>query len=141
MKDLILPIRSTGLFGSVLYFFRSILPAQAVKLIFSAIFFRLENPHFGKEMAHRFGFQGKPQDKFSLYDGKAIPESWNPEAFEHDFTHSKCSYSRGNCVFLPSLLLLAVRGIYFLSSDCTGSREFCHLCMSGSVLNTIMTGK
>lgn len=141
MKDLILPIRSSGLFGGVLYFLRSILPAQAVKLIFSSNFFRLGNPHFGKEMAHRFGFQGKPENKFSLYERKAIPKSWNPEAIGHDFTYSKCSYSMGNCLFLPTLLLLAVRGFYFLSSRCTGSREFCHLWRSDSLLNTTMAGK
>lgn len=141
MKDLMLPIRSSGLLGSVLYFFRSILPAQAVKLIFSASFFRLKNPHFGKEMAHRFGFQGEPKNKFSLYERKAISKSWNPKVFEHDFTHSKCSYSMGNCLFLPPLLLLAVRGFYFLSSGCTGSREFCHLWGSDALLNTTTAGK
>lgn len=141
MKDLILPIRSTGLLGSVLYFFRSAIPAQPAKWFFSSNFIGFTNPVFEKGMAHWFGFQGKPKNKFSLYEGKANPKSWNPEAFENDFTHSKCSFSMGNCLFLPALLLLAVRGFYFLSSRCTGRREFCHLCMSDSVLNSIMAAR
>ena len=109
-KDLILSMRSNGLLGSVLCFFRSLLPAQAVKLIFSVNFISLKNLRFDKEMAHQFGFQGKPENKISLYERKAILRSWNPEAFEQDFTHSKCSYSKENCLYLSPLLLLTVRG-------------------------------
>lgn len=113
MKDLILPIRSTGLLGSVFFLFRSELPAKSVKLIFSINYTGLKNPILGKEIAHQFGFQVKPENNFSSYEGKAIPKPWNPETFKCDFTHSKCSYSMGNCLFLPTLLLLAVRGVYF----------------------------
>lgn len=129
-KELILPLRSTGLLGCVLYFFRSVIPAQSVRLIFSSNFTVLTESGFGKVLAHRFGFQGKSENKFSSYERKAILKSWNPGALEKDFTHSKCSYSRGNCLFLPLSSLLAVRGFYFLSSACTGRRGFFHLHMS-----------
>lgn len=112
IKDLMLSMRSIGLIGRVLSFLRSVLPGQSVKWIFSTNLTGLTNPVFGTGMTQRFGFQGKFENKFSSYEGKDILKSWKPGVFENEFTHSKCSYSTGNCLFLLPLLLLTVRGLY-----------------------------
>jgi hypothetical protein len=113
MKDFIPPGRSISLFGCVMPFFRSTIPFQSLKLIFSVRFTGLKNSVLRTEMAHQFGFQGKSENKFSLYEGNRILKPLNPGTFGIDFTYSKCSYSRVNSLFLPSLLLLIVRGFYF----------------------------
>ncbi len=113
MKDFMLPMRTIVLFWSFLSFFRSVRPQSALEWILSIHFTNLSNSFFGKILAQRSGFQGKFEDKFSSYEGKTILKAWKTKVFENDFTPSKCSYSGGNCLFLPALLLLTVRGDYF----------------------------
>ena len=113
LKDLMLPKRTIVLFWSFLSFFRSARPQGSLEWIFSTHFTNLSNSFFGKMITQRSGFQGKFEDKYSSYEGKAIPEASKTKVFEHDFTPSKCSYSGGICLFLFPLLLLVVRGLYF----------------------------
>lgn len=136
-KDLILPKRIISLFWSFLSLFGSVLPGGSVKWIFSANFPFRANPILDKEITQRSGFQGKFENKFSSYEDKTIPECWNTGIFERDFTTSKCSFSMGNCLFLFPFPLLAVRGLFLLSSGCTGSREFCHLYRSDLIIKSI----
>lgn len=113
LRDLTLPKRTILLFWSLLSFFRSVRPHGSIEWIFSTHFTNLSNSFFKKSIAQRSGFQGEFEDKYSSYEGKAIPEASKTKVFEHDFTPSKCSYSGGICLFLFPLLLLVVRGLYF----------------------------
>ena len=113
LRDLILPKRTIVLFWSLLSFFRSVRPQGSLEWIFSTHFANLSDSFFRKIIAHRSGFQRKFEDKYSSYEGKDLPKAWKTNVFELDFTHSKCSYSGGNCLFLFPLLLLVVRGLYF----------------------------
>mgnify|MGYP003561840345 FL=1 len=113
LRDLMLPKRTILLFWSLLSFFRSVCPQDSLEQIFSTHFTNFSNSFFGKKIAQRSGFQRKFEDKYSSYEGKAIPKASKTKVFEHDFTPSKCSYSGGNCLFLFPLPLLVVRGLYF----------------------------
>ena len=115
LRDLMLPKRTILLFWSLISFFRSVCPQDSLEQIFSTHFTNFSNWLKGKiySRAQRSGFQGEFEDKYSSYEGKAIPKASKTKVFEHDFTPSKCSYSGGNCLFLFPLLLLVVRGLYF----------------------------
>lgn len=113
IKDLLLPRWSNSHLRSDLSFSVGVLPVQSVRCIYSPNHLGLVKPVFGKEKTQVFGFQRKHQNQFSSYEGKALSKNWISGVLENHFTHTKCSYSIGNCLFLPPLLLLAVRGFYF----------------------------